>query len=142
MQANLLADRRVLVQLERGCDRLVENFERFAQYLYRPGSHRRVDRGVGARPHTAGHFQHILAAHPVGALKMLLGIGIEDDLYNAPPVPHIQENYPAVVTAPVDPATQGDRFIDISCSQSATIMTAHNLVSVWMFWPGPQKARN
>ena len=142
MQANLLADSRVLVQLERGRDCLVENFELFAQYLYRPGSHRRVDGGVGARPHTAGHFQYILAAHPVGALKMRLGIGVENHLHDTLTVPHIQENHPAVVTAPVDPATQGDRFIDISCSQSATIMTAHNLVSVWMFWPGPQKARN
>jgi hypothetical protein len=42
-----------------------------------------------------------------------------------------------VITAPVDPATKRDCFINVGCSQSATIVTAHNLVSIWICWPGP-----
>ena len=39
-------------------------------------------------------------------------------------------NNPAMIPAAIHPATQGDRLIDISCSQGATIMTAHSLISV------------
>jgi hypothetical protein len=73
---------------------------------------------------------------------MFIRVGVIYHLHNAPLVTQIKKNDTAMIPAPIYPTAQSNRFINIICAQSATIMTAHNLDSVWISWPDPQWARN
>jgi hypothetical protein len=61
---------------------------------------------------------------------MLIGIGIEHHLHYPLAIAQVEENDATVVPPAINPTTEGDRFINISCTQGATIMTAHSLDSV------------
>ena len=70
---------------------------------------------VAGRPRTdpAGYLQDILTAHPIGALKVLFGVGVKHHLHNALAVAQIEENDTTVIPAAINPTAEGDRFVNI-----------------------------
>src|SRR5690606_40960625 len=90
-------------------------------------AHLGVSSPFGTRTHQAGDLQHELAPHALGQGKALFGVGVEHDLGDALTVTHVEENHPAMVTAPVHPATQGNLLPDVLFVQLSTIMAAHTL---------------
>ena len=118
---------RMLLVMERRCLRLVEDREFAREEFDLAGRHLRIDRSFGALTQTAVNRQHVLAADALGFGKDLGRIGIEYDLEQAFTVAQVDEDYPAVVTSPVDPARDRNFFSDQRTVDLAAVMTAHGL---------------
>jgi hypothetical protein len=56
---------------------------------------------------------------------VLLGVRVKYHLYNAFPVPHVEENHAAMIPAAIYPATQRYRLIDQILIDQAAIVGSH-----------------
>ena len=103
----------------------VENLKAFTQYFYLPGGHIRIHRLGRARANAPCDAQHVLAAHAVGALKMLLSVRIKHHLHHAFPVAHVEENDTAMVPAAIYPTTQRHGLIYQMLIDQAAVVGSH-----------------
>ena len=56
---------------------------------------------------------------------MLFGIGVEDNLNNTLAISHVEKDNPAMISAPIHPATQRDGLINQSLINQAAIVGSH-----------------
>jgi hypothetical protein len=125
-QTGLLVDV-VLVELEGRSLGSVQHRQRVAENLHPAGHHLRIDGPLGTLPDTAFHPQHELAAHVLGGGEGLFGVGVEDHLHDAFPIPQIDEDHAAVVTAPVHPAAQHDLLAEQVLGDLTAIVASHRM---------------
>jgi hypothetical protein len=67
---------------------------------------------------------------------MLFGIRIKNHLNYAFAITQIEKYDAPMVSATIYPAAKRYCFVDIGCSQSATVVIAHNSISVLVTWVG------
>ena len=124
-QADVLTHRVVFIEGERWRLGGVENLQAFTQHFYLPGGHIRIHRLGRARANAPCDAEHILAAHAVGALKVLFGVRIKHHLHHAFPVAHVEENHATMVPATIYPTTQGHGLIDQIFVDQAAVVGSH-----------------
>ena len=108
-EPGLLVDR-LVVELERRGARLVQHLDGPGEHLDPAGRELGVLGALGAVAHPPFHPEHVLAARAVGERERLRGVRVDDDLEQPGAVPEIDEDDPAVVAPPVQPAAHRDRL--------------------------------
>ena len=102
----------LIVKEKRRRDRRIENFKLVAEDFDGTAAQIRVVGALGAAPYTTGDTHAEFIADPLGDLEHVGPVGVADHLRNAFAVTQVDEDDPAVVTATVHPAKQGDGLVE------------------------------
>ena len=95
-----------IIQLEGWCIGPVQDFNRVAQDLNLSGWQLPVYSTLRAVPYLAGNVQDVFVSHCLSNCKRARLVRIKYNLDNTRTVTQIDENYTAVIAAPVYPATE------------------------------------
>ena len=122
LESQKLVDVTLLVDVERGSLRLVQDGHTFDGDLDLAGGEVRVDRLVGALRHAARHLHDPFASHlSREVVRLRVQVGIEDDLHYAGAVAQVDENQVAVVPSPVNPSRQRNLLSLVVSSQLSAV---------------------
>ena len=117
----------LLVQLEGRSLGMIEHREGVSENLDLAGHHVGIHGAFGALAHATLHLQDELAPHLLGGCKGLLGIGVENDLYQARAVAQIDEDDAAVIAPPVNPAAQHDLLAEQGLGDLTAVVATHRI---------------
>ena len=123
-ETGLLSDV-VLVELERGGPRGIQDFEALPEDLDRTGRHLGVGGARRPLPHAAHHPQDVLRPHLLGGTERFDRVGVAHHLHEPGAVAQIDEDHASVVAAPMHPAAERDALSDQILGDGAAEMGAH-----------------
>ncbi len=101
----------MLIQLEWRGNGGIEHFNVFCQHFNHTRRHVGVLGAFWAQPNATSDTQDKFTAGTVGISECLGGIRIDHELCDAVAIAHIEENYPTVVTAAMNPSAYRNRLI-------------------------------
>jgi len=125
-QASFFAHVGVFVERERRGFRLVQHFQLIAQHFDAAGRHVLVHGTGRTQAYLAGDLHYVFAAHAVGGGEAFGAVRVEHYLGQTITVADIEEDYPAVVAATVNPSAKGDFLTFQGLVQLAAIVAAHH----------------
>ncbi len=125
LQADLFADLRVFIQLERGRVGRIKDIHFLSQYLDFAGRHVRIHGPLGPCTNQPRDPHYPLRPGTIGRGKSLHSVGIDDDLKKTLTITQIEEDYTAVVAATVNPTANSDRITDVLAIEFAAVVGTH-----------------
>ena len=102
-----------IVQLERGCDRGIQNFKPLAQYFHSTAFQVAVFSTRWASTHQAFHTHTKFIAQGFGGSKYIGQVGVAHHLHQTFAVAKVDKNNTTVVTATLHPAAQGNGLAQV-----------------------------
>ena len=102
-----------IIQLERGCDRGIQNFKPLAQYFHSTAFQVAVFSTRWAGTHQAFHTHTKFIAQGFGGSEYIGQVGVAHHLHQTFSVAKVDKNNTTVVTATLHPAAQGNGLAQV-----------------------------